>query len=67
MSVVRAIFEHGIFRPTSDVKLPERAEVEFEPRLVIRTHEDEQALDDIYEVKKNVSNLLFQAKAALRG
>jgi biopolymer transport protein ExbB/TolQ len=25
------------------------------------------ALDDISEVKKNVSNLLFQAKAALRG
>lgn len=31
---IRAVFEKGIFRPTEPVELPERCEVEFEPRMV---------------------------------
>jgi predicted DNA-binding antitoxin AbrB/MazE fold protein len=31
---IHAVFENGVFRPIASVDLPERAEVEFEPRLV---------------------------------
>jgi predicted DNA-binding antitoxin AbrB/MazE fold protein len=31
---VKAIYEHGVFRPTTPVDLPENCEVEFEPRVV---------------------------------
>ncbi len=34
MSNVRAIYENGVFHPTEPVELPERCEVEFEPRIV---------------------------------
>jgi len=34
MSVIHAIFEKGVFRPTQPVELPERCEVEFEPKVV---------------------------------
>lgn len=33
MKLVHAIFEHGVFRPTESVDLPEGCEVEFEPHL----------------------------------
>jgi predicted DNA-binding antitoxin AbrB/MazE fold protein len=33
MAAIRAIFENGVFRPTEPVSLPERCEVEFEPRI----------------------------------
>jgi len=35
MGTIQAIFENGVFRPTSPVALPEATEVEFEPRLVV--------------------------------
>ncbi|MBX9584323.1 MAG: antitoxin family protein [Gemmataceae bacterium] len=31
---VRAIYENGVFRPTEPVALPDRCEVEFEPKRV---------------------------------
>ena len=31
---IRAVFEQGLFRPTEPVDLPDRCEVEFEPRAV---------------------------------
>ncbi len=34
MGTIRAIFEHGVFKPTDRVELPEHCEVEFEPRPV---------------------------------
>ena len=34
MDTIHAIFENGVFRPVLPVALPERTEVEFEPRLV---------------------------------
>ena len=49
MTTVRAIFENGVFRPTDPVELPERCEVEFEPRPVQQAMGLEQ-LDPIYEV-----------------
>jgi predicted DNA-binding antitoxin AbrB/MazE fold protein len=36
METVRAIFEHGVFRPLVPVELPEHAEYDFEPRLVAK-------------------------------
>lgn len=36
---IHAVFEHGLFRPLDPVDLPEKVEVEFEPRLVTRTVE----------------------------
>ncbi len=33
MKLVHAIFEHGVFRPTESVDLPEGCEVDFEPHL----------------------------------
>jgi predicted DNA-binding antitoxin AbrB/MazE fold protein len=34
MHTVHAIFENGVFRPTEPVDLPDKAQVEFEPRVV---------------------------------
>jgi len=49
MGKVHAVYENGVFRPTSPVDLPEPCEVEFEPRVVER-EEDGRALDDVYAV-----------------
>jgi predicted DNA-binding antitoxin AbrB/MazE fold protein len=48
MSTVQAIYENGVFRPLQAVDLPERCQVEFEPR-VLKPISDE-ALDRIYEL-----------------
>jgi predicted DNA-binding antitoxin AbrB/MazE fold protein len=34
MKTVHAVFEDGVFKPTEPVQLPEKCEVEFEPKLV---------------------------------
>ncbi len=34
MDTIHAIFENGVFRPVQPVTLPEKCEVEFEPRVV---------------------------------
>jgi len=49
MSLVRAVFEKGVFRPTHPVSLPEHSEVVFEPRVV---DSGKAALDlkDVYAV-----------------
>jgi len=44
MKTVHAVFEKGIFRPLEAVELPERCEVEFEPRPV---HSDDQSGDNL--------------------
>ena len=49
MKTVHAVFENGVFRPRDPVNLPERAEVEFEPRPVLK-RPSEEALDAIYAV-----------------
>jgi len=35
MTTIRAIFDHGVFRPREKVELPDQTEVEFEPRPVL--------------------------------
>ena len=44
---IRAVFEHGLFRPTEPVDLPDPCEVEVEVRTV---HQESGAtsLDDVY-------------------
>jgi predicted DNA-binding antitoxin AbrB/MazE fold protein len=49
MAKVHATYEGGVFRPTTPVALPERAEVEFEPRLV-RGRRAATKLDAVYAV-----------------
>lgn len=34
MGTIHAIYEGGVFRPTDPVPLPDKCEVEFEPRMV---------------------------------
>jgi predicted DNA-binding antitoxin AbrB/MazE fold protein len=47
MNKIHAVFENGVFRPTGPVELPDRCEVEFEPRVV--DHDGRRpALDDVY-------------------
>lgn len=36
MKLVHAVFEHGIFRPTELVELPDGCEVDFEPHISVR-------------------------------
>ncbi len=38
MRTVHAVYENGVFRPLERVELPERTEVEFEPRLIELPH-----------------------------
>lgn len=48
MTVIHAIFENGVFRPTEPVQLPEKAEV----RVILpdAPAEDAARLDAVYEV-----------------
>jgi predicted DNA-binding antitoxin AbrB/MazE fold protein len=48
METIHAKFEGGVFRPTVPVQLPEKCQVEFEPRIV--DGELAQDLDAIYAV-----------------
>ena len=50
MKTIRAIYEHGVFRPLETVELRERTEVEFEPKVVGVELPNRDALDAIYEV-----------------
>ena len=47
---VRAIYENGVFRPTEPVNLPENAEVEFEPKVLLPQGDDRAAQERIYEL-----------------
>ena len=47
---VRAIYENGVFRPTEPVDLPEKAQVEFEPKVVAPEDDDRAAQERIYEL-----------------
>ena len=42
--------EKGVFRPLESVELPERTEVEFEPRPIRPTKDRNGGLDGIYDV-----------------
>ena len=45
MKTIHAVFENGVFRPTERVNLPEKCEVEFEPRVI--GNGAPAALDDV--------------------
>jgi predicted DNA-binding antitoxin AbrB/MazE fold protein len=50
MKTVHAVYEKGMFRPLEAVGLPERCEVEFEPRAVHEPVEDGDSLSSIYAI-----------------
>ena len=50
MKTVHAVYEHGVFRPLGTVELPERTEVEFEPRPVVQSEGRNGSLDSIYAI-----------------
>jgi predicted DNA-binding antitoxin AbrB/MazE fold protein len=50
MKTVHAVFEKGNFRPLEAVELPERCEVEFEPRPVHPPGESGDNLSSIYAI-----------------
>jgi predicted DNA-binding antitoxin AbrB/MazE fold protein len=50
MKTVHAVFEHGMFRPLEAVELPEKCEVEFEPRPVKISSAKEDSLSAIYAI-----------------
>ena len=51
---IRAVFENGVFRPLNTVELPDKTEVEFEPRSPTPATSlpipSDAELDAIYEV-----------------
>jgi len=49
MSVIRAIYENGVFTPLEPVDLPERSEVNFEPQLVLISQKP-IAMEGVYSV-----------------
>jgi predicted DNA-binding antitoxin AbrB/MazE fold protein len=50
MKTIHATYEQGVFRPHESVELPERTEVEFEPK-VVGSHETKPGdMDAIYEI-----------------
>lgn len=47
MNTIHAVYENGVFRPTGQVELPEKCEVEFEPRIV-GSAPPPASLEDVY-------------------
>jgi len=50
MKTIHAVYEKGVFRPLETVELPERTEVEFEPRPVAKGEDRNGGLDAIYAI-----------------
>jgi len=50
MKTIHAVYESGVFRPLEAVELPERTEVEFEPRPVAHAEDRNGRLDAIYTI-----------------
>jgi len=50
MKTIHAVYEHGVFKPTEPVELPEACEVEFEPRPIRQDSGLDGQLAKIYEV-----------------
>ncbi len=50
MKTIHAVYESGVFRPREKVELPERTEVEFEPRPVAQSEDGNSQLDGIYAI-----------------
>ena len=50
MKTIHAVYESGVFRPRERVELPERTEVEFEPRPVAPSEDRDSQLEGIYAI-----------------
>jgi predicted DNA-binding antitoxin AbrB/MazE fold protein len=50
MKTIHAVYEQGVFRPLETVELPERTEVEFEPRPVLSLAEENGTLEAVYAI-----------------
>jgi len=50
MKTIHAVYESGVFRPLETVELPERTEVEFEPRPVAQPEDHNNRLQGIYAI-----------------
>jgi len=50
MKTVHAVFEKSMFRPLEAVELPERCEVEFEPRPVSAPANGDESLSSVYSI-----------------
>ena len=50
MKTVHAVFEKGLFRPLEAVELPDKCEVEFEPRPVHLPAENGDSLSAVYAI-----------------
>jgi len=50
VKTIHAVYERGVFRPLETVELPERTEVEFEPRPVGQPEGRNGGLDGIYAI-----------------
>jgi predicted DNA-binding antitoxin AbrB/MazE fold protein len=50
VKTIHAVYESGVFRPLETVELPERTEVEFEPRPVAPQEDQNRHLDGIYAI-----------------
>jgi predicted DNA-binding antitoxin AbrB/MazE fold protein len=50
VKTIHAVYENGVFRPLETVPLPDRTEVEFEPRPVAPAMNYDDGLDGIYAI-----------------
>lgn len=50
MKTIHAVYESGVFRPLEAVELPDRTEVEFEPRPVAQREDGNGRLDGVYAI-----------------
>ncbi|MBE0543484.1 MAG: antitoxin family protein [Verrucomicrobia bacterium] len=50
MKTIHAVYEQGVFRPLGKVELPEKTEVEFEPRTVAGPSQLKPGMAAIYEI-----------------
>ena len=60
---IHAVFENGVFRPVESVDLPEKAEVEFEPRLVAKMMAGQRVIFSRLRVLSKAKSLSVQIKA----
>jgi predicted DNA-binding antitoxin AbrB/MazE fold protein len=50
MKTIHAIYEQGVFRPLETVELPDRCEVEFEPKIVAERPSRSESMKEIYAI-----------------
>lgn len=50
MKTIHAVYEQGVFRPLESVELPERTEVEFEPKVLCQKQPANPDMRGVIEV-----------------